>query len=262
MKKILFVFTALFMAASLAACGAPETPEPASSGGDEVQTAQRIDGTLMPSVFVGTVEDFAVDDDGYTVLLMRRAVGSPYPRELKVTLTEDTFYQFDSNSVANGSFLQVFYYDEPDENGAVYANAIDDLVSEEISNYNGKLVEAAPDPENEGSGTLTLEPLEEGGISYVFLYNTDTLFNVDLDALKPGDLLNVQHSPASTRSLPPQSLAFVISAYSEPEEGELPIPAAGAPSATADAPSAADGELVETPLGTPENPIASEPAIS
>ena len=61
-------------------------------------------------------------------------------------------------------------------------------------------------------------------MQYVFNYDSDT-FYLDFDALKPGDQLNVLHSAASTRSLPPQSAAFEIAPYTAPVQMNcLPIP--------------------------------------
>ena len=104
-------------------------------------------------------------------------------------------------------------------------------MSEDLTNYNGKLVEIVPDTEDVDSGYLLLDPIDENGMQYQFNYGPDTQFNIDKDTLQAGDLLNVLHSPISTRSLPPQSPAYEISPYTAPEADELPIPAADAPQA-------------------------------
>lgn len=272
MKKVLTLLLALATAASLAACGAPETPAepgaPAPSASEPAEESSNpeeneAEPAALPgqerlsvadaSRFLGTVEDFAVDDAGQTVLLMRRAAGSGLLPELKVTLTENTSYSFDGTQLGNGAFLEVYYGGEPDETGAVDAIAVNDLISEDLVIYNGTLAEITPDPEKEGSGSLLLDPLTENGMQYVFHYDESTQFYLDFASLKAGDKLHVLHSPASTRSLPPQSAAWEISPYTAPEAGELPMPAADAPSDGGDA-------LVEAPLGAPETPIASEPA--
>ena len=272
MKKLLTLLLALTTAASLAACGAPEAPaepsEPTPSASEPAEESSEpeeneaepaaMSGQDRLSVadasrFLGTVEDFAVDDAGQTVLLMRRAAGSNLPRELKVTLTEDTNYSFDSAQLGNGAFLEVYYGGEPDETGAVDAIAVNDLISEDLVVYNGTLVEITTDPEKEEGCSLLLDPLTEDGMQYVFHVDESTQFYLDFASLKAGDKLHVIHSPASTRSLPPQSATWEISPYTEPETGELSAPAAEAPANGGDA-------LVEAPLGSPENPIASEPA--
>ena len=61
-------------------------------------------------------------------------------------------------------------------------------------------------------------------MQYVFNYDSSTQFYLDFDALKPGVQLNVLHSAASTRSLPPQSAAFEIAPYTAPGADELPLP--------------------------------------
>lgn len=92
MKKLLTLLLALTTAVSLAACGAPEAPaepsEPAPSASEPAEESSKpeeneAEPAAMPgqerlsvadaSRFLGTVEDFAVDDAGQTVLLMRRA---------------------------------------------------------------------------------------------------------------------------------------------------------------------------------------------
>ena len=130
---------------------------------------------------------------------------------------------------------------------------IRDRISEDLVVYNGTLVEITTDPEKEEGCSLLLDPLTEDGMQYVFHVDESTQFYLDFASLKAGDKLHVIHSPASTRSLPPQSAAWEIFPYTEPEAGELPAPAAEAPADGGDA-------LVEAPLGSPENPIASEPA--
>ena len=236
MKKLLTLLLALTTAVSLAACGAPEAPaepsEPAPSASEPAEESSKpeeneAEPAAMPgqerlsvadaSRFLGTVEDFAVDDAGQTVLLMRRATGSDLPRELKVTLTEDTNYSFDSAQLGNGAFLEVYYGGEPDETGAVDAIAVNDLISEDLVVYNGTLVEITTDPEKEEGCSLLLDPLTEDGMQYVFHVDESTQFYLDFASLKAGDKLHVIHSPASTRSLPPQSAAWEISPYTEPE---------------------------------------------
>ena len=172
-----------------------------------------------------------MSDDGATVLLMRRAVGTSFPADLKVKLiadgSADTQFGMDADLLGNGSFLEVYYtpgQENPD--GSVTALVVNDALSEDLVYYNGTVVEVAPDPEQEGEGYLLLDPLEEGGMQYRFNYGPETQFVIPLEQIAVGTQLNVYHSPAATRSLPPQSYALEVSAYTAPAEGEVPAPVA------------------------------------
>ncbi|MCI8492289.1 hypothetical protein [Anaerotruncus sp.] len=190
------------------------------------------------AIYRGVVEDFAVNDKGQTVLMMRRAEGSGYAPRMNFALTESTSYNFDEISIANGAFLEIYYGSNVTQNTSetpveAEAVAINDLGVEDLVNYNGTLVEVSPDPDKDGAGQLLLDPINPNGMQYVFNYDSSTQFHLDFDTLKPGDQLNVLHSAASTRSLPPQSAAFEVAPYTAPEANELPLPAAPGPDAAA-----------------------------
>ena len=222
--------------ASSAAASQAESEAPAEESVPEEADAEAapVEPLAAPEgsqVFRGTVEDFAVSDDGATVLLMRRAVGTSFPADLKVKLiadgSADTQFGMDADLLGNGSFLEVYYtpgQENPD--GSVTALVVNDALSEDLVYYNGTVVEVAPDPEQEGEGYLLLDPLEEGGMQYRFNYGPETQFVIPLEQIAVGTQLNVYHSPAATRSLPPQSYALEISAYTAPAEGEVPAPVA------------------------------------
>ena len=222
--------------ASSAAASQAESEAPAEESVPEEADAEAapVEPLAAPEgsqVFRGTVEDFAVSDDGATVLLMRRAVGTSFPADLKVKLiadgSADTQFGMDAELLGNGSFLEVYYtpgQENPD--GSVTALVVNDALSEDLVYYNGTVVEVAPDPEQEGEGYLLLDPLEEGGMQYRFNYGPETQFVIPLEQIAVGTQLNVYHSPAATRSLPPQSYALEVSAYTAPAEGEVPAPVA------------------------------------
>ena len=222
--------------ASSAAASQAESEAPAEESVPEEADAEAapVEPLAAPEgsqVFRGTVEDFAVSDDGATVLLMRRAVGTSFPADLKVKLiadgSADTQFGMDADLLGNGSFLEVYYtpgQENPD--GSVTALVVNDALSEDLVYYNGTVVEVAPDPEQEGEGYLLLDPLEEGGMQYRFNYGPETQFVIPLEQIAVGTQLNVYHSPAATRSLPPQSYALEVSAYTAPAEGEVPAPVA------------------------------------
>lgn len=256
MKKILISFLSALMIASLAACSAPgsATPEPAvasSTGETPSEAASLSEESSAPStgdptdfgerlqvadaaMFRGVVEDFAVDDGGKTMLVMRGAKGTDFAPHLNVVLTEDTKYSFDETKIGNGAFLEVYYGVAVNEVGTpstVEAIAVNDFGSEDMVNYNGVLVEITKDGD---SGQLLMDPLDDSGTQYAFNYGPDTQFYLDMESLKPGDQLNIFHSPIATMSLPPQSPALEVNLYTAPAENsteEAPVLSAGEPGA-------------------------------
>lgn len=207
----------VLLIASLAACGPTAGATVAAKPNETNQTVSD------SSRFIGTVEEFAVDDKGQTVLMMRRAVGSSFLKTLKVTITAATKFGAEDENLGNGAFLEVYYGGTVNAGDSVDAITINNLMTEEDSNFNGKLVSVTKSTDKEGSGQLLLDPLEEGAMQFAFNYDDSTQLNLDIDKLEPGTLLNVLHSPAATRSIPPQSAAMEISIYQPPEEGELPV---------------------------------------
>lgn len=169
----------------------------------------------------GVVEDVAVSDDGSTVLILNRAVGTNLDRTKKVKLTADTKYSFESAEIANGAFLEVYYgADGANEDESVDAIAINNLGDVNSVNYNGTVLEITKDGD---SGSIYMDPLDEKGMQYVFNYGPETQFYLDINTIKVGDKLNVYHKSMATRSIPPQSPALEFSVYTAPEEGEAPI---------------------------------------
>ena len=168
-------------------------------------------------------------EEGKTVLEMRKFEGTSFAPTLKVALTDATELSFDQNQMANGVALEVFYHaPEGDVASAeiVDAVAINLLEVEEAVNYNGKLLSVTPSPDHEGQGQLEMALLDGNETQIIFNYGPETKFHQDPTTLKPGDLLNIYHQPLMTMSLPPQSPALEVSAYTAPEETAQPITAA------------------------------------
>lgn len=188
------------------------------------------------AIYRGVIEDFAVNDNGETVLLMRRAIGSGYDANLKVAINKDTRFESKDVQYGNGSFLEVNYGGNPDKNGMVTALNVKVLPSEDMVIFNGKLVSNTPDPDKKGSGQLLLDPIDGNGMQFAFNYADETGIYLDMAKLKKGDLIHVYHSAASTRSIPPQSFAYEITGYTAPAKSAASIPAATLTPATAVAP--------------------------
>lgn len=174
------------------------------------------------AVYRGVVDDFAVDDNGHTALILRQVPGTDfgYP-VLQAVLDENTRYSFDTTGMGNGSYLEIFYGGQPDASGTVTAIAVNDMGPVDLVVYNGILVEA-----NTEENYLLLDPVDENGMQYRFNFNDSTQFYLDSNALAPGDKLNVLHDAASTRSIPPQSFAREVRPMAALENAPAPIPAA------------------------------------
>lgn len=184
--------------------------------------------------FVGTVEDFAMSDDGKTVLLMTGAVGSSSPAAMKVKLTGDTKVGFDSKNIGNGVFLEVFYSGE-NKDGTVDAVNINSFGgTEEEMCYNGTVVSIDTDKDGK-TGQIVLDPLNKGQSRHAFNFGEGTQIYLDISKVKKGDKLHVLHSRMTTFSLPPQSPAIEIHSYTAPS-GAVKQPAAAlTPALTDDA---------------------------
>lgn len=237
MKKGLILILSALIVASFAACAGeqPASPSPeaavsssavsedaatqsaaAEENAAEGQTERLV--VADASRYEGIVEDFAMSDDGTAVLMMKPEGAEDGAEPVKVKLSEETKFSFDSTGLGNGDHLEVYYAGEPVD-GMVTAIAINrienTLPQEDMAQaliYDGEVVEHTPDAEKPGSGSILMRSFE-GDNDYVFNYDKETKIDVDLASLKAGDKLHIVHSQMATRSIPPQSPAFEISAY-------------------------------------------------
>ena len=110
MKRWMILLLAAALALGAAGCSEAENPAqpesvPAAARALE-EESQPDTETKEELLYRGTLEDFAVDDEGRTVLILRQAasgINYGYPR-LQVTLTEDT--ALPEEDVANGDYLE------------------------------------------------------------------------------------------------------------------------------------------------------------
>lgn len=244
MKKFWITAVSLMAAVSLAACGASAPVASSSSASSEVVSSEAVSSEAVSSEpapeepsagsgrleqmssprYVGVVDDFAVNDAGETVLIMKPSHGITANGILNVTLTKDTAYTVEKNAIANGAELEIFYVlNEQKEAVAVQINeaaeipadgtGIPDFSMEESVSYDGVVLDIYFDPSNPKEGSIEMTDFD-GQTPYVFHFYEETVVeNIDLNEIKPQTKLHVEHSPISTRSLPPQSNAFSISPY-------------------------------------------------
>lgn len=166
------------------------------------------------AVYRGIIEDFSVSDGGKTVLNLIQVDGTNFGAPtLKVMLDDNTQYAVAPPTFGNGSYVEVYYGTGTNPDGSVTAAALNELLPVDMILFNGIVAEVTPDTDKTGSGSILVDPLEEGGMQFLFFYRPETVFTFDLATLKVGDKINVVHSAAATRSIPPQSNAYEIHLY-------------------------------------------------
>ena len=100
------------------------------------------------AIYRGVVEDFAVNDKGQTVLMMRRAVGSRFSPRMNFSLTENHCAAVLKNHPSATERFEVttaFGTTQSDSTTPIEteAIAINDLGLEDLINYNGTLVKVS-----------------------------------------------------------------------------------------------------------------------
>lgn len=195
-----------------------------------VEEAQLETGTSQAPLYVadaalyrGTVTEVSLKD-GTGTFTLAQAAGTDYgAAEMTFTVDENTRFSYPLEKLTEGAYVEVFYGGEESPAGAIASNY---LGEEEMIVYNGVLLGVQED-ENGGKslvmasldsepfcGNSTLEelyPLAE----IVFHCGDDTQFYLSQDQLVLGAKLNILHTGATTRSLPPQGNALEVRMYKE-----------------------------------------------
>lgn len=187
----------------------------------------------------GTVEDFAVDEQGRTVWLLRQDGAPAGSAPVQITVTEKTQIEGDAN-IANGDVVYVEYRENKAKSQVSQKRT--SLLNPKVpaSQYQSQNVLLAqtvrketPVPENIFYGEV-LEILPGGyGVDgsfrmqeitdtpetaqeIVFHYGSETESALELKDVKVGDRFDVVYNGALTRSLPPQGFAQAILAHDAP----------------------------------------------
>ena len=217
MKRWMILLLAAALALGAAGCSEaenPAQPESAPAAARALEEESEPDTeTKEELLYRGTLEDFAVDDEGRTVLILRQAasgINYGYPR-LQVTLTEDT--ALPEEDVANGDYLEarVLLTDPGDENRLPTGDAVSlkKIFSEEGTNFSGTIQSVTEQSDTEG--TLLLEGIGNQ-TPYLFHYDADTLL-ADGVTLAEGEQIAIYFSGIAATSYPPQSTALEIYPY-------------------------------------------------
>lgn len=234
MKRTLILIITLAM--SLSACSrrevrmvsmqneGPSSAVTESSEATEMESLQEEEGPFYPDTIVSAPMDAAMYrgtvrsvemQDGDIALVLAQAPGTNFGTpELTVILDKNTKSGFDFATIKPGNYLEV-YYGIPMEGGIpvdVVAIVVNRHLDATSTIYNGTIVEIEA---GEGGGRILLSPLE-GNTETLFRYSDATQFYLDINALKPGDKLNIFFSGITTRSIPPQANALEVRYYAEP----------------------------------------------
>ena len=236
MNKLKSILLTLLLTFSFAACAqqptdADSSSEPAKSSQesssvqeeseqseDEVENENNSEKVYVAdaAMFRGAIVSVEDSEDGKLITL-EQAEGTDFGApKLKFQFTEDTTCSFEESKLTDGAYLEVFYglaegqsIDPEQTYSAIGANI---YAEAEMVNFNGTLKEYKPSEDNENEGSLMMEDLKTGE-EVIFHYAEETNFYLDIDQLKQGDQLNIFHSGAYTRSLPPQGSALEVRNY-------------------------------------------------
>lgn len=199
----------LTFASSISVFAAPASTIPAT----------QITNTAVPTVadaamYRGTVASISVDGDiNYITLKQEKGTNYGYPvKQFKITADTKTDYTKDQLEL--GSYLEVAYGSSSNIEEVSTAITASLLNEAEFSVYNGTVVSVTPVKGSADEGSILLKDKSSNNQT-VFHYNKDTQLYIDKKALKKGAVLNIYHSGALTRSVPPQGNALEIRAYSD-----------------------------------------------
>ena len=189
---------------------------------EPVSTEEELGKEDEVKIYRGIMEDVAVDNEGNTVWILQQAEGTDFGiGRIQVVIDENTNVYPEDQGVGNGAYLEVQYKGEIPEVGedsipTVTAIEVKNLMQADMVVYNGEIIEIEKDGEETGSGSMLLEPLNEGGSQWQFHYGPETKFftpSGNEGDLKVGLKVNIFFDGSSTRSIPPQSTALEIREY-------------------------------------------------
>lgn len=172
-------------------------------------TVSRLSVQSEASFLEGTVEDFAVDDKGNTVWMVRRTGDAEDAPLIGVTVDANTRLDFEGN-VANGDIIGVEYRG----GGAIHAQTVTKHTPLPSVIASGQVAELLPASGGSDGGFLLRQGGGAGDI--VFRYGADTKIMTADKKIKVGDRLTVTYNGVLTRSIPPQGYAREITTQSAP----------------------------------------------
>lgn len=238
MKKLFAVILSLTVTAGMTACSparpaatsgsTPSQPVPESRQPESPSSQSESDTEVYERLYVadaavyrGTVTSLAPGSDGGWVMVLEQAPGTNFGApSLTFVTDENTRYSFPASKLDEsivGVYLEVFYGIAPgqplDASAQQKAIGINDYMTADMVNFNGVVMEVSSFDDKPGEGQILTHELGDENNVVAFNYSGETQFYLDFDSIAPGDKLNFFHSPAMTRSLPPQTFALEVRKY-------------------------------------------------
>lgn len=168
------------------------------------------------ALYRGVVGDITPGDEDSLTIEIAQPVGVNYSMpKLTVVVNKNTSAGFDTAGIKQGDYVEVYYGPAGEQAPeSVDAIVINRLAPAEVSVFNGTVKEITPDENDENSGDILLESLDDQSET-IFHYSDETQFYLDFATLEVGTKLNIHHSGATTRSIPPQGNALEVRSYFE-----------------------------------------------
>lgn len=184
----------------------------APNGAWTVPQLRAIQNTETVSFVEGTVEEFAVDDQGRTVWLLRRTGDEQSAPLIQVAVTSSTKVET-KDSVANGSVIGVEYRGREDAVSLVADRVTQANPLPQIT-VSGQVVELMNQMDST-AGFLLREFSDDPAAAQEYIFRWDAAGNETKMLLADrsvdqGDRITVTYNGILTRSLPPQGFALAI----------------------------------------------------
>lgn len=172
-----------------------------------------------PATLEGTVEEFAVDTQGRTVLQVRKTGAAKTAPLIQVTLDKKTDVS-GAKDIANGSIVVIEYTGK--ESTKIVAKSVVKTMPLPTVTEVGTVMELIAGGQG-ADGGFRLRPNKEvakgtdpGANDIIFRYGADTDMGIAAKDIKVGSQLVVTYNGILTRSLPPQGFASVVADLNAP----------------------------------------------
>jgi len=163
-------------------------------------------------MYRGEVSGLAQTGDGLYTMTLTQAEGADFGFEsLQAAIDGNTQLSFDAAELAEGDYLEAYYGGDSQPVTLIAANK---LRPAEKCVYNGEFVGLRANNTGDLEGTMVIKEMDTD-FTVRFSYGEDTQFYVTggVEALQPGDKLNIYHQGVMIASEPPQGYALEVRMY-------------------------------------------------
>lgn len=129
-------------------------------------------------------------------------------------IDENTKLNVEMDEIAVGDTLEIFYDGVLTRSFPAQGNAIavNKMAPVKYAVLDGEVMEVRFTNDEKTEGMIVVTQLDSENV-VIFHFDELTKMNLDAEAIESGDLLHIHHSGAFMYSMPPQGIAFEISAY-------------------------------------------------